>query len=284
MNIEDNANEGTVVAEPKGGADAPADKTNPKGNETVPEPSGEENLNAGAEGGEAEPGAGTDEGEPGAEGSGAEPKQEETTPDPLAEFTERMEKRFELLEKAVKPQERAPAPVEPTEEQWAELETKTQMPRAGIKHVATMMERGLKAIERKFEERLSAFESEKVLETVSADPSFSDAKTLKTEVQTYLKKFAPADRSDPELVKDAIIYARGLKSKAAIARAAKGQERNKHITGAARPASPNGGGNTAQAVLSSAQKQAASMLPGGEAEYRKIQAAAKKNGGPAVFD
>jgi hypothetical protein len=284
MLIEQDADAGNTET-PKGGTDGASPAADPENPITEHQPAGDENPNGGGEAAGAEAPGGTEGEESGAEAPDSESEPAAAPADPVAALLEKFDRRMEEMERRLAAPAAGPAkPADFSDEQWAEIETRTQIPRAGHKHFAGMIQRGMQALEQKFEERLSGYESERVLDQVASDPAFSDAKTMTKEINAFLSKYSPADRRDPALVKDAVIYSRGLRSKANVARAAAGKDRNKHITGAARPASPGGAGKPKLRVLSPTQRQAASMLPGGEKQYNEILDKKAASGGRVAFE
>jgi hypothetical protein len=251
----------------------PADAAAGAGGETAGE--------AGEDAGETEAGSGEEE-----PGSESEPLEEEQ-PDPVERLAASLEERFAKLEEALQGRRAEKAAPTLSDEDWANLEQTTGVGRKGHEHFAGLINHGLQRLEQKLMsalgDKVNPVATDRAIDVVAGIKGFADARVLKPAINKFLAKFDAAQRSSPDLIKDAVIWARGMKASESVARAAKGAERNKTIAGAARPASPGGKGTgKAPVTLNAAQKSAAMRLPGGEAEYRKLLD--RKGTGPMTFE
>lgn len=178
----------------------------------------------------------------------------------------------QLAEAAPKEEAAAPAK-ELTEEDWAKKEEEWGMPRTAIKQVGAVSMKVFDAVSKMLDERLSRFERRDSIEALSREPGFADAKALQPGIDQYMKEMEVPSRlqSDPKILKAAAIYARGLGASKRVQKARTESEKNRKISGVARPASPgNGKGKVGGGTgLTPAQKIAAKMHPGGEAGYIK---------------
>jgi hypothetical protein len=129
-------------------------------------------------------------------------------------------------------------------------------------------------------ENVAPLTTDRVIAQVATEKGFADAKVLTPQINEYLKKFSPKWRSKPELIRDAVIYARGMKATEVRAKGNQKGEINRKLGSTHRPAGPQGSGAPKKGAiqLTPMQKAAAKNMPGGEAEYSRILAQKNKNG------
>lgn len=249
---------------------------NSQANKNESESGGAADLDGGEKGGEAGKDAGAAEGAAGQEEGGE--------PEPVAFDPEKFQEA--ILEKVgamMKPKE-PEAPKELTDEQWADLEEKTAMPRASLQYMANtqaqIIDKIMDKMDEKYGGRLAQFETGSALSTLSKENGFSDASTHQKNVTDFLKDVDPRKHNDPEMLKKAVIYSRGLGMQGKINRVRNEGIKNLQIVGAGRPTSPGGtGAGKGSKPLDEAQRQVAEMM-GGEAEYRKFMSTGN---GPAII-
>ena len=170
-------------------------------------------------------------------------------------------------------------PAQLTEEQWAAKEAEVGVPRGAIQFFTGQAMKVYNTLMQQMEARFAKFEKADQLRALSRAKGYEDAMRYPKFVEQFLSKYKPEHHANPELLKMAVVYARGMASKANVQRARVEAERGRRISGVARPSSPGSSagasrkpGAPALRPLSTAQKQAAAMMPGGEAEYRKWMA------------
>lgn len=232
------------------------------------EPSGEADPDGGEGAGKDGEDAGEAEGE--VDGAEGDDKPLSFTRDQFSQaVAEAVQKQLADAKPANEP---AAAVKEPTEEEWAKREEEWGMPRTAIKQVGQTAMKVYDAVSKMLDERLSKFERRDSIEALSREPGFADAKALQPGIDTYMKEMGVPSRmqSDPRVLKAAAIYARGLGASKRVQKARTESEKNRKISGVARPASPgNGKGKAGATSLTPAQKIAARMHPGGETGYIK---------------
>lgn len=220
-------------------------------------------ADGGAEGGEA--------GEGGEEGEGDAGGEAEAPTALTAEQVDAiLEKRLAEREAARKDQGAASAR-ELTEEEWQKKEEEWGgVSRQAIQSVANMHVQLLNLVMAKMDERLSKFERQDALTSLSKEQGFSDAVSLRPGIEEFMKDFPVNMHSNPGLLKKAVIYARGLGANGRLAAARSAGEKNRKIVGAGRPAAPSSSARRpVGGPLNLTQRAAAALHPGGEAGYRK---------------
>lgn len=258
-------------SEENGNHDGAEDPKDPAADTSVPEQGAEQDPNAGAEAGEVEAGGegdGSEAANEGAEGTDLSPNSVEALHKQVADLTAR-------LETLSKPREEAPAPVpQPTEEQWQakadELGVSVKYLKFETTQKANLYNRIKQEIISEMTGRFSKFEKADAISSLSKDPQFADAPKYRKDIDTFLEKFDAKEQSNPELLKMAVIYARGLNAKKREAGIRSDGERNRHINGAARPASSSSGTRSKVTPLFGNQKVVAAMM-NGDAEYNKFR-------------
>lgn len=166
----------------------------------------------------------------------------------------------------------APAPVkERTPEEWATLEQEWGVPRGAIERTTRQSVTVYNKIMEMFDSRFAKYEMTESLTDLTKETGFNDAIRYKKDVTTYLSRYEPKYWTNPQLLKDAVIYARGLNANSNIQKVRTDNERNRVVIGRARPSSPAVGQRRGSPIaLTASQKEAASHMPGGEPEYRKF--------------
>lgn len=186
--------------------------------------------------------------------------------------------RIAIVEKTLKEiheklNEQKPEPVKQmTDEEWAKLEQQTGAPRSTIEFFTNQNVKVVEKLTQYIDSKLAKLEFDSSLNDFSRTPGFQDAVRYKKDVQEFLSTYEPKHWTNPDLLKRAVIYSRGLHAGENVQKARTDSERNRKIAGAARPASPGGSARkSATPPLTQAQREVASMMPGGEAEYLKYR-------------
>lgn len=205
------------------------------------------------EGGEGDPeGAGEGEGE----GGGLDPRDET-----IAELKARLEK----LEKPAAPAQ--PEYKEPTEEEWQKHEEETGMSRLAIKFQARQMANLYNRIMSGINSKFGKFEKENTITSLAKQKGFEDANRFRKGMEEFLADYDESMHSNEKLLKNAYFYAKGKGTGAAVRQAANSTERNRHIAGSGRPASPNAGGRGIPVQLTSQQRGLAKKAGMSDKEY-----------------
>ncbi len=249
------------------------DPTDQKTNENELESGGTTNLNGGAEGGDA-----PKDGQP---AEGAAPKEEGGVPavnefDPAKFEANMTEKMTEIVNKAVgsiKPKEEPQKQL--TDEEWTGLEETTGMGRPAIQYItdlnAALANKIIASIDAKFGSQLAQLGTGSALTALSKENGFKDATTHQKNVSEFLKDMDPRLHNDPNTLKKAVIYSRGLGMSGMINKVRNEGSQNLKIVGAGRPTSPGGTGTgKSTPALNETQRAAAALMDGGEAEYIKF--------------
>jgi len=272
-----NIEEGGAAAPAEGDKNGVATETDPKGNDVVNEPAGDTDPVGGEEAGEAGKDAGAPEGEAANAEGDPESGVAEQPFDPAA-FKEDLIK--EIQEKIAPPQ----APQQLTEEQWAAKEQEFGVSRQAIQAFTQQNIKVYNAMREYVDAQFAAINKTTALQALSQEKGFTDAPRYRKEIDQFLSKFDPKVHSNPQLLKDAVIYARGLAASGNIQRARNDGERNRRIAGAARPSSPNANGGArkpaATPSLTREQRDAASKFGMSDAEYAGLM---KKRGTPIAI-
>ena len=232
------------------------------GDKTIAKPSGEADPNGGTENLENGEDAGNVEGEVNQEGteSGTENQP------PIKEIVQ------QALEEAFaknKPQE----PIkERTAEEWAAMEQEWGAPRSTIERVTRQSVTVYNKVMDVLDARMSKYELSDSLNSLSKEQGFQDANRYKNDITKYLSRYETKHWTNPQLLKDAVIYSRGLNANANVQKARNESERNRVVAGKARPSAPGGGQRRVSLpALTSEQREAAAMMPGGEQQYRQFK-------------
>lgn len=159
-----------------------------------------------------------------------------------------------------------------TEEEWSKHEQDWGVPRAAIERVTQQNVRVVNHLREYIDGELAKLRFDSAITDFSKTPGFNDAARYKKDVQEFLGSYEPRHWNNPDLLKKAVFYARGVNAQGTIQRVRADTERNRKIAGAARPASPGGSiRKGALPPLTPTQREAAMLMPGGEAEYNKFR-------------
>lgn len=209
-----------------------------------------------------------------------------TESDPLANIDEeigkiRSELREEILneikQSQAQTQQQQQPPLQLTEEQWSQKEQELGIPRTAIKAMtsqAVMVYNKIKEeVAQMLQERFSGIETDTAIKSVGQEKGFSDINTYRSGINEFLSKYDVKHHSNPELLKTAYYYAKGKSANSNVRRARVESEKNKKISGPARPASPNGANRTpAPKGLNPAQLDVAKHFGMSPEQYSKLKA------------
>lgn len=258
MNIED----GEVTATEKGGANGPETTEDQTTLDTQPESGAEPNIDGGAE----DQAVGEETGE--VEGDVSETP-EAAKPDPLIEINKVIEDKFKSLEEKLKPAEPAPPPI--PEEKWVESENKWGVPRTAIQETIRVAMQVKNEIKEYVDAQFAELRKDSIMADVAKQNGIANYKSLEPGINEFLSAFDSKHHSNPELLKRAMFYARGMNAPKDVKRIQANDEKNRQVvnrikTGRAdvRPSGVN-----AQKGLNETQREAAEMI--GESEYLKIK-------------
>ena len=194
-----------------------------------------------------------------------EPVKDETS---LSDLKKELMGVREALSKGQSKPSEPPIPNKITEEQWEELEDKTGFSRKQIQTQWDMQRQFAATIDAK----ISKLERHELLESLSKEKGFEDALKYKADVGELLNDYGPQHQSNPEILKKAVLFARGKNMGSTIRKIQNGKEKNRRISGVARPSSPSysepkGG----KVELTPIQKSAARSVGMSEEEYASIK-------------
>lgn len=227
-------------------------------NEPLTESSAEPDIDGGTE--DQEAGRDANEVESETRPSGTEPRPQD---DVRIANVERMIK--EVSDKIS-----APPVKERTPEEWAAMEQEYGVPRGAIERFTRQNVTVYNKIKDEMDARFAKYEMNDALGDLVKEQGFNDAVRYKKDVTAYLSRYETKHWTNPQLLKDAVIYARGLNANANVQKARTDSQRNVVVAGKGRPASPGGGQRRSNPVpLTKEQKEAAEMM-GSESEYRKF--------------
>ncbi len=159
-----------------------------------------------------------------------------------------------------------------SEEEWVKHETDWGMPRTAIDRVTRQSVQVFEKAKEYIDAKLASLEGAQTRANMSKE--FPDINRLKNGMDEFLADFDPKHHNNPNLLRRAAIYARGLASQSDMKRVRTTDEKNRQVAGRIKTGTQEGSRtpSAGQKPLSSSQREAASMLPGGEAEYNKIKA------------
>ncbi len=274
---------GTVIdndgAADEGGANGPENEPGSENLDALNEPGEGADPNGGGENPEDGEAAGAVEGAEGEPGEGAEPGPEPVagafTPEAQEQFRAQLreELKAELLEE-MKANQPAPAAKEIPDEEWVKHESEWGIPRTAIKNVVSRMERVVNHVMAKMDERFAKFEKGDAIRALSQEKGFNDISRYQKDIDEFLGRYHPKHHSNPELLKQAVFYARGKNMNSAVRRAAVGAERNRKIAGVARPASatgPQGKNGVVKRALTPIERSAARAAGMSDEAYLKAK-------------
>lgn len=250
-------------------------------NDSIVDEAGNAGLNDGSENKEVGENVDPNEGTPGEEESNPESGELEnqSTDEQFTQMREEM--RREIMEEVrremdtLKPQE-PEAPKDPwanmNEETWAKKEEEVGVNRNAIKFFTNQSMRVVDHVMAKLDERLAKFEKSDRIREISRQPGFSDASRYQKDIDEFLSSYHPRHHSNEDLIKRAVIYARGKNMKSSISKARNESERNRKISGQVKP--PTSGANVKKAspaALTPMQRNMARNAGMSEDEYAKLK-------------
>lgn len=272
--------ENTIIDQPLDKGGEPDEGPEGEGDGAAPAAGAEADENEPQPGGEADPQRGEGAGEAGGVREEAEDGagDAEGADDPLKGALARLETaEKELAALKGRPAEAPPAPKELSEEEWVKKEEEWGVGRNAIKQVASMHMSLFNHVNQMLDDRLGRFEVDSSLARLAHEPGFSDVNALRSGIDEFLQDVSPGRRSDPNVLKKAAIYARGLQAASRVNKARNSGERNRRIITKARPAAPSGGVRRPHsAALTPSQRSAAAFHPEGEEGYKRDLAARGK--------
>lgn len=245
-------------------------------NPALPEPTGDADPNGETEAGETEEVSG----EEGGAVEGTEQDSESGTLN-VEEFkTELREQlRNEIMAELAHnpPQETKPAaPPQLTEEEWLKQEESWGVPRTAIQAMTNQSVKVINHIMSQLDQRLAKFEKSDALRSLSSEKGFTDAPRYQKDVDEFLSHYDPRAWSNPELLRRAVIYARGKNMNKNVSQARNESERNRKIAGPGRPApAGNAMRRTVSKPLNPIQRDVASKFGLSESEYAKLKSGSK---------
>ena len=152
------------------------------------------------------------------------------------------------------------------EEQWGGMDRRQIQ--AITSHQLASQQQLLNSVESKF----AKFEKESVLQEISREPKFTDALNHRTQINEFLKDYDPRYHANKDVLKRAIYYSRGLSMDKTIQKVQNSKERNRRITGAARPTSQSVTTTPKQTQnLTAIEKSAARAVGMSDEEYSRIK-------------
>lgn len=214
-------------------------------------------------------------GEAGADGEGAERNE-----DPTGEKVQGAESPFDLeafktsIIEAVKANQPAPEPKPITDQEWADIESKSGLPRNAVQYFGNMMMKLRESIVSDLGGRLSTFERDSAIQKLGSEPGFNDAPALRSGIEQFFKDLGiPATaQNDPKLLRAAVVFARGLNRQKDLKRARSEKEVNRRITTTGTPGTgSNGTAAKRPAALNSMQRDIIAKTGVSAADYEKAK-------------
>jgi len=255
-------NENKPEAQPGEDTDAPKDDINPKDTNLESQPSDDKNPDDGGE--DQEAGAGGTENEVPAPEAESAPEIESLR-NQISELSTKLESALSAKPQA--PASAAPQVAELSDEQWRAHEEKLGVGRETIKYFTNQAVKVYQTLLEKMDEKMARYEKADALRSISRDPKFSDATKYQKDVDEYLGQFHVSQHGNPDLLKNAIYYARGKNMGKTISKVQSQVARNPKIVGAGRPSAPAPTASKPKIAMTAGQKHAASMF--GEKEYNE---------------
>lgn len=270
--IIDKDGKGTEEGQPdnKGGEGGNGTKieTNPEDNNPINQP-----------GGEADPNGGTTPGEDGENDKGKEAptgKEEEgAEPTPPVDVDKIVD---QILAKTGLGKEKEPEKekLDP-KEAAARIESiakKLGITPEAVRYFTNQNMQVADIIRKEVSSKLAVINKSSALARLSREKGFEDANRHAKGVDEFLSVFDESEHSDPELLRRAVIYSRGLEAQKNLKQVQNTNERNKKIAGTGRPASPGEPKDNKVVVLTPLEKETARAFGMSEKQYSEI----KKNG------
>lgn len=254
--------------------DGSADATDTENNDAEPNKTGESSDDDGGEGEKAD----GDRGEH--DEKGQAPKSEGPTEvDVFKTLLEKRESELKALRETKEKENAPPPPAPPTEEQWAALEERFGgLSRTQITPIADMMEKAISGIQAKYEERLAGIEKDMTINRLADQEGTRDIRSHRAEMEQFLGNFDKKSQSDEKLLKMALVYARGLKSKDAVKKAGESREKNMRVIGSGKPniGGSSSGGSGKSIKLSAQERSVAKAAGWSEREYHDMKYGGRK--------
>ena len=211
---------------------------------------------------------------------GESPKSEGPTEvDVFKTLLEKRESELKALRETKEKKNAPPPPAPPTEEQWAAIEERFGgLSRGQITPIADMMEKAIARIQDQYETRLAGIEKDMTINRLADQEGTRDIRSHREEMEQFLGNFDKKSHADEKLLKMALIYARGLKSKDAVKKANESRERNVRVVGSNRP-NINGssaGGSTKTVKLTAQERSVAKAAGWSDREYHEMKYGGRK--------
>lgn len=251
----------TEVADETGGTHVPQDQENAAPNDTESQSGNESDLAGNGENQEA----GKEAGDVETQGGEPQPSTESNAPLDLNQLKTEI---VDSIKEQLKPPEPPPQPI--TEEQWAQHEQTWGVPRTAIDQTIRIAVKLKSEMQEYVDSKFAALESDAAIGNLAKEPGFSDVGRLKEGIKEFLKDFDPKFHSNPQLLKKAAIYARGLSSQKDIRAVRNTDEKNRQVVNRLKTGKSEGASAPSQKGLTEIQRQAAELLKGGENEYRQL--------------
>jgi hypothetical protein len=188
------------------------------------------------------------------------------------ELEKRLSQPAPLAPKEVPVEQKAP---QITEEEWAKYEEERGIPRTAQTWITNTLVRAVQDIEKVINQRFARIDRKEAIQGMASNPEFSDANKYQKEMDQYLEKVDPRYHANPEVLKDALIWARGMNYKKTVQNVRNEREVNKRISGVARP-STGGAKSSSKSTpaLTALEKSAADAVGMSYSDY----AASRSNG------
>lgn len=283
--MENNGEEGGVIkSEDPGetleeaglseGTDGSTDEIDQKDDNAESDKAGESDDDSGTESEKAD----GDRGEH--DEKGQSPKSEGPTEiDVFKTLLEKRESELKALRETKEKENAPPPPAPPTEEQWAAIEERFGgLSRGQITPIADMMEKAVSRIQEQYETRLAGIEKDMTINRLADQDGTRDIRSHRAEMEQFLGNFDKKSHADEKLLKMALIYARGLKSKDAVKKANESRERNVRVVGSNRPATngSSAGGSTKTVKLTAQERSVAKAAGWSDREYHEMKYGGRK--------
>jgi len=217
---------------------------------------------------------GQDEGQAGEEEASGDIEDPKTLIQGLTQKIEELEKRLTQPAPLAAKEGNAPAPITPiSEEEWAKYEEERGIPRTAQTWMTQTLVRAVGDMQRMIDQRFAKLDRQETMSNLSKNPEFADANKYSKEVEQYLQKVDPRFHSNEEVLKDAVIWARGINYKKSVQNVRNEKEINKRVAGVARPAAGGfkSGGSKSAPTLTALEKSAADATNTSYAEYAAMK-------------
>ncbi len=254
--------------------DGSADATDTEDNDAESDETGKSGDDSGTEGEKTD----GDRGEHDEKGQSSK-SEGPTEVDVFKTLLEKRESELKALKETKEKENAPPPPAPPTEEQWAALEERFGgLSRNQITPIADMMEKAISGIQAKYEERLAGIEKDMTINRLADQEGTRDIRSHRAEMEQFLGNFDKKSQSDEKLLKMALVYARGLKSKDAVKKAGESREKNLRVIGNGRPSTSgsSAGGSVKSMKLSAQERSVAKAAGWSDKEYHDMKYGGRK--------